>query len=463
MKLCNQQALDADIVEVIRCMNESLPITVAEYQKIRSQLLVIDGVLMRSIKLPISEVVQVPVLPLSLEQKVLVNAHKMTGHGSWEVTWKFLRARCYFVNMAVKCKELVMCCRSCSAANAKRGPTVPPSRPVLPAGPWNTVQIDTLELGSSSSNREFSSVLVCVDTFTKWVEVVPLKRHDGASVASAFLDVCCRWGPPQVIRSDNGSEFCNSVVKSLFEVFGVTVKHGAVRHPQSQGAAERFNRTLLTLIRKTLDEADDWRASLDLLLYYYRTRPHAVTNISPMLAMVGWQPSSLLVENAPMAMCLSAWTEKLSGTAARIRDYLEVELSKTDFVEPNVEPSYCIGDHVLLRTPDRRQKRRRPYESGWYVADIVSPSTVLIEHESSGSTKVVNVDMIKLDPVTVNAELPASEDVSESMPSDSNDDSELFTLEISHDDAYQPSVIGGYSLRNRDRLPQRDLFQSPAY
>ena len=141
--------------------------------------------------------------------------------------------------------------------------------------------MDTLELGSSRSGR-FHCVLVMIDPFTKWVEVVPLKRHDAASVAAAFLSVCVRWGPPGIVRSDNGSEFRNALTHALFEAFGVVVQHGAVRHPQSQGSVERFNKTLLTIIRKTLDGADDWEDALDLLLFHYRIRPHSATKVSPM-------------------------------------------------------------------------------------------------------------------------------------------------------------------------------------
>ena len=77
---------------------------------------------------------------------------------------------------------------------------------------------------------------------------------------------------PRVVRSENGSEFCNCVFSSLLDKFGVHVRHGAVGHPQSQGAAERSNQTLLMLIRKTV-QSRDWRVDLDMLLFYYRTRP----------------------------------------------------------------------------------------------------------------------------------------------------------------------------------------------
>ena len=112
-------------------------------------------------------------------------------------------------------------------------------------------------------------MLQAVDSFTKWAEVIPLARHDPSSVAKAFTALCNLWDPPKVVRKDNGSEFRNALVESVFKYFGVRVKTGAVRHPQSPGNAERFNRTLLGLIRTLVDESSSWRDDLDVLLWLY--------------------------------------------------------------------------------------------------------------------------------------------------------------------------------------------------
>ena len=56
-------------------------------------------------------------------------------------------------------------------------------------------------------------------SFTKWFEIVPSKRLDGVSVASVFLSVCARWGPPEVFWCDSGSEFVNAVADALFKAF----------------------------------------------------------------------------------------------------------------------------------------------------------------------------------------------------------------------------------------------------
>ena len=273
------------------------------------------------------------------------------------------QACCYFPAMALRCQEYVTGCPSCAAASPRRGERVPPKRPGVPSGPWRTVQIDTLELGASQNGR-FHCVLVIVDSFTKWVEVVPLPRHDAASVARAFVSVCTHWGPPQIVRCDNGTEFVNAIMDAVFDVFGVRVHHGAVRHPQSQGSTERFNRTLLTLIWKTLEDANDWKSALDFMLHYYRIRPHSFTKNPPMAAMVGWEPRELLVQRDLEELSESAWMDRQRRQAAQTRDFLEGELSALDFMdEPDIPCPFRGGDAVLLRRPHRHKKRVSPYES----------------------------------------------------------------------------------------------------
>ena len=76
------------------------------------------------------------------------------------------------------------------------------------------------------------------------------------------------------------------MVPLLLDKFGLHVHHGAVRHPQSQGAAERFNQTLVMLIRKTVQSCD-WKADRDMLLFYYHTRPHSELGVLLTMAMYG--------------------------------------------------------------------------------------------------------------------------------------------------------------------------------
>ena len=178
-----------------------------------------------------------------------------------------------------------------------------------------------------------------------------MRRHDAASVAEAFADICLRWGSPEVVCMDNGTEFSNAIVESLFQVFGTTVRTGAVRHPQSQGAAELFNCTLLTLIRKTLPNSADWKQDLKWLLFYYNTCPHGSTHLPLMEAMFRWQPRSFIVDSPDTDLLLSERIIRLSQRSAAIRDYIEEELSRRDFVSDPSENPYRPDDLVQVLRP----------------------------------------------------------------------------------------------------------------
>ena len=87
-----------------------------------SQLLVRGSMLIRSVKVPPNDIIEVPVLPPALEDAVLKAAHANTSHGSWEIIYRFMQSGSYFPGMASKCVEYVRSCGLCRAASAKSGP-----------------------------------------------------------------------------------------------------------------------------------------------------------------------------------------------------------------------------------------------------------------------------------------------------------------------------------------------------
>ena len=65
-------------------------------------------------------------------------------------------------------------CEACACGNPQRGPGSHPTRPDIAGKPWSEIVIDTLELGADRSGK-YHCILVMVDVFTKWAEVVPLR------------------------------------------------------------------------------------------------------------------------------------------------------------------------------------------------------------------------------------------------------------------------------------------------
>ena len=88
-------------------------------------------------------------------------------------------------------------------------------------GPWMTVAADIMG-PKPPSKRGCRYVIVFEDLFTKYVELRALRRADAKSVLQAFEElVINRWGCPQFLLTDNGTEFANRLVNERLKTYGI--------------------------------------------------------------------------------------------------------------------------------------------------------------------------------------------------------------------------------------------------
>ncbi|KRY87289.1 Gypsy retrotransposon integrase-like protein 1 [Trichinella pseudospiralis] len=151
-------------------------------------------------------------------------------------------------------------CRACQTCAARAIPTRKLQAPMqLQPGPLVETQ---------SGNRY---ILVVCDYFSKWPEAFPLPNAEALTVATALVNgVCCRYGAPETLHSDQGRNFESELVKEMCQLFG------------SDGLVERMNRMLLDmLVKASIDYPEDWDVYLDRVLLAYRTSVHCTTGATP--------------------------------------------------------------------------------------------------------------------------------------------------------------------------------------
>ena len=86
--------------------------------------------------------------------------------------------------------------------------------------------------------------------------------------------------------------FESTVFHQTLKAFGVEKSRTTAYHPEGDGMVERFNRSLLQLLRMYVEKEEDWEKHLPLALYAYRTAVHSSTGVSPFMLMYGREPSS---------------------------------------------------------------------------------------------------------------------------------------------------------------------------
>ncbi|XP_037508579.1 uncharacterized protein K02A2.6-like [Rhipicephalus sanguineus] len=134
-------------------------------------------------------------------------------------------------------------------------------------------------------------LLVVVDAYSKWIEVIPMKHANVESTIRALRSIFCRFGVPRTIVSDNGTQFTSKEFATFTANNNIAHLFTAPFHPQSNGAAERAVRTTKDGLRKIKGGDLDEKIAR-LLLNYGRTPTK--TGKSPSEMLLGYQIRSRL-------------------------------------------------------------------------------------------------------------------------------------------------------------------------
>ena len=91
----------------------------------------------------------------------------------------------------------------------------------------------------------FTHLLVAVDKFTKWIEVKPIAKVWSDEAVHLFTDIVHRFGVPNSIITDNGTQFTGKKFLNFCDEYNIRVDWAAVSHPKTNGQVERANGMIL--------------------------------------------------------------------------------------------------------------------------------------------------------------------------------------------------------------------------
>ena len=241
------------------------------------------------------------VIPKHLKELVLQENHDNLGHMGIDKTYDRIRAQYHWKGIYRDVVQHVSHCVPCNTRNLKQQ-HAPMQEMDEVSRPFQKLAIDFCG-PFPTSHQGNKYLLTFCDQYSGWPEFFAVPDKSAQTVADIILsEIIPRHGCPQVLLSDNGTEFTNRIVSGICQRFNIYRIKTSPYHPQSNGKLERMHKVFNDLVAKNTSDTRAWENMIPSALLAIRTSNHESTKFSPFYLMTGRDPllplDTLLVPRA---------------------------------------------------------------------------------------------------------------------------------------------------------------------
>ncbi len=343
-----------------------------------------------------------------VRQQLLATAHR--GHHGQAATLRRLRDDGYiWVGAARDVNSHVARCPECQKARLRKRVE---SELLTTAvyKPFHTVAVDTVgPIPADDAGCRY--IIVIVDLFTRYTELVPTSQNTAVNAASAiWRHVIARHGTPMFIKSDNGPEYTGAIVAELLALANITHQKTLPYHPQSNGVVERRNAEVMKHLRALIlqfDSFSTWSELLPFVQLLLNTTICSATRLTPHEMLYGahldpsatWSKTSAptfdldnpITSAAAYVKHLRAHLDSLTSEGADTqRGVVAKRLTKAnDGVTP---ANFAAGDLVLLnriKTP-----KLHGHQGPFKIISIEPQNTLIVTDLFDGDSFACHRDQV---------------------------------------------------------------------
>ena len=241
------------------------------YYDYRDELTVYNGIVYRSDRI---------VIPRAMRHDMKRRVH--TGHLGVNSCLRRARDVIYWPGMSAEIRQYLETCGVC-ATYSSRQPHESEIISHVPERPWKKIATDLFTYGG----RDY---LITTDYHSNFFEVDYLSDTTSESVINKMKAHFARHGCPEVVVSDNGSQYTSAAFKEFTKNWQFRHQTSSPGHSQANGAAEVAVRTMKRILRKCHAAGEDpFVALLNL-----RNTPTEGLNTSPAQRLLGRRTLSMM-------------------------------------------------------------------------------------------------------------------------------------------------------------------------
>jgi transposase InsO family protein len=133
-----------------------------------------------------------------------------------------------------------------------------------------------------TSGRQNRFILSIIDHFSKFAVAMPTQRQDTATVIDCMTKFCSQFGIPTRILSDQGRSLISREFLEWCKAWGIRKATSTSYHPQTQGLCERYNQTIIGILKKYVYECTTtWCERLPMAVYAYNSAVQETIGVTP--------------------------------------------------------------------------------------------------------------------------------------------------------------------------------------
>ena len=229
--------------------------------------------------------------PPDQRRAIIMRVHQENGHLGRDRTHAMVAQRYTWPRLFQSVAEALKTCSQCDRVRSSFNRQMDVMQPLPLMGLFYRFHLDAaVNLPASTSGH--MHVLIIVDAFSKWIDLVPLTELTASAVAAAFEErVLARFGRPVEVTTDNGSEY-KAEFHRLCQDLGIEHRTITAGHPEANGLAERIVQVMKKALRKYVlaHGVGNWPSQLPTIEFGYRTTPQRSTGFSPYFLVYGRHP-----------------------------------------------------------------------------------------------------------------------------------------------------------------------------
>lgn len=212
----------------------------------------------------------------------------MTGGHSGIRKTSLKLIRFWWPKMRRDIEEYIKSCELCQMFKGPKG---------LPPGCLNSIPVSRIfqnlhvdMVGPLKTTvRANQYIITATDAFSKWAFAFACQKIKTCTVIKFIEEfIIAVHGSPDNIITDRGSQFTSEEWRMFVDKFGIKHKMTTAYHPQTNGTDERFNGTLVKILKNYVDDFHgDWDIQMKWALHTYNTAIHESTGYSPFQVLFG--------------------------------------------------------------------------------------------------------------------------------------------------------------------------------